>query len=514
MNGAVDALARRLHSAWGPSSPQSHPSLWSPSALATEIALHFAPAGAGATVAELLERAAAEGLTVDALRAELRALALEAIRTGELPEDGEELRLFHCAVCGAPFTPGKTGPMPRFCRKHRHPSSRPKPLPELDGRELERRLAGPPSPGPVGARKDARSPAPDWRAFLGEARPLRDIDMRELAARYLEQLEEQRSPSAADARSFVVRHLDRAFGAMSPHELRPEVLAAWIASLRAAGYAENTSRKHVAMLSAILGFGIAIGAAPSINPVLLLPRGVRPAKKPRDPDRSIAELLTPADTARLIGSPSIPLERRALWAVLLLTGARIGEASGLEWSDWDPGVLPLGRLRIARQFRTKGRVIAPTKSDVTRMVPVHPRLAEILKALRQWFEGAFGRPPAADDPLVPRVTRVGWRVQESGHRDVFRICGPRRWIQPQALRFFQEDLAAAEVPPPTHRKIHACRHSFITNLVVAGAPDRIVRTLTHTSGITDRRDVFASYVHAPWPARCAAVLRLDLPEVE
>lgn len=414
-----------------------------------------------------------------------------------------------CEFCHEAFDRPRMGRLPRWCPKHRHGWQRVV-REERQAIDLERRQHPRPKPGPAPKTGKPQCP-PDWRNFLETpAADGKRLTLRELGAIYLERLYEAWAPSLKDAESVLRVHVLPAFGELTAHDITVEVLAAWLTSYKATGYATATVRKALGFVSSLLALAIELGAGPAFNACHLLPKRLKPAKRARDPDRVLAELLSPLDTAKLIECSHLPLERRALWAGLLLTGARIGEAAGLEWRDLDMNARPLQELTIARQFRTNGRIITDTKTGIVRKVPVHPRLGRFLEEMRSWFLGKFGREPEPEDPLLPWAQATG-HVQVDGQRRVIAINGPRRWTEPRALRCFGEDLEVAGIPG--RRRVHATRHSFITNLVIAGAPERVVRTLTHVTGITDRKDAFQLYIAAPWPARCDAVLRLQLPVV-
>jgi integrase len=68
----------------------------------------------------------------------------------------------------------------------------------------------------------------------------------------------------------------------------------------------------------------------------------------------------------------------ALILFLAHTGARLGEAAALRWSDVD---LAAGTARIARSF-SSGRYLGPTKTGQVRAVELSSKLREMLLAMR------------------------------------------------------------------------------------------------------------------------------------
>ncbi|ATB47176.1 tyrosine-type recombinase/integrase [Corallococcus macrosporus] len=113
-------------------------------------------------------------------------------------------------------------------------------------------------------------------------------------------------------------------------------------------------------------------------------------------------VFTREEVETLLSDTGLPKDRRDLYALLFLTGMRIGEAVALRWNAWDASAQPLGRLRVSRAFHRKQRREKGVKTERSREVPVHPVLARVLDAWRQeGWKRKQGRPPTADDLGVP-----------------------------------------------------------------------------------------------------------------
>ena len=115
-----------------------------------------------------------------------------------------------------------------------------------------------------------------------------------------------------------------------------------------------------------------------------------------------------------------------LFLFLADTGARLGEAVALRWSDVD---LDAGTARIARSF-SMGRYLGPTKSGRERTVELSTRLQEALEERRP---DLFG-----DDALVFPNGAGGFTDhnfrQRVFERVVRKVLGRTRRFTPHGLR--------------------------------------------------------------------------------
>jgi integrase len=81
------------------------------------------------------------------------------------------------------------------------------------------------------------------------------------------------------------------------------------------------------------------------NPCVLK-RGDLPKKLDADPAWRQQAVFTREEIELLISHPSIPDDRRALYALIFLGAMRFGEAAALRWRHYDPTQQPLGRLLL------------------------------------------------------------------------------------------------------------------------------------------------------------------------
>lgn len=222
----------------------------------------------------------------------------------------------------------------------------------------------------------------------------------------------------------------------------------------------------------------------SVNPCVLK-RDDLPKKIDKDPMWRAGAIFTRDEVETLISSPKVPDDRRVLYTLMFLTGARFGEIAALRWSSYDKARTPLAHLLIAKSFSTRKHAEKSTKTQVTRDVPVHPTLARVLAEwkLKGW-PAMMGRQPKADDLIIP--SRIG------KHRSV--------WT---SLQSFKLDLTALGL---RHRRQHDARRTFITLARRDGARADILESVTHGA----RGDIVSMYSSLPFELLCEEVAKLKI----
>jgi integrase len=214
-------------------------------------------------------------------------------------------------------------------------------------------------------------------------------------------------------------------------------------------------------------------------------RGELPAKIDKDPTWRSGAVFTREEVEQLISDERIPEDRRTLYAVLFLSGMRIGEIAACRWRAYDATTNPLGRLLVASSFNRKKRLEKPVKTERPREVPVHRTLASVLASwkLGGW-ERMMGRPPTADDLLVPS-------------------CERKHLLDPQVLLRFHQDLLTLGFRP---RRTHDTRRTFVSLSLADGARRDILRWITHGP----EGDIVSLYTSLPWTALCEEVAKLNI----
>jgi integrase len=324
-------------------------------------------------------------------------------------------------------------------------------------------------------------------------RPLASLTFGELAAAFVHQ-------AKLDGRDLphygapLRDHLLPAFGHLEAREVTSDLIAAWVRALLSHGYAQGTVASRLSLLGTILRHGVGLGVLDR-NPVRDLPS--RPSRAPVDPGKAAGEVLSLEQVRAVLGAlEDEQPELRVVLSTLMLTGARVGEASALTWGDLR-AVGPLHQLRIERSWSCRRQCLASTKTGAARSVPVHARLLALLETWRREQRHRLRRPVADTDLICPR-TPLRW------------FEGGVYWGQTTLLRRWHEVLERAGVAHPATgpRRLHAARHTFASLLVRAGAAERSVRAITHDS--TADGSTFSRYVHLDWPSLCEAVLKLEV----
>ncbi|MBL8933974.1 MAG: site-specific integrase [Archangium sp.] len=252
--------------------------------------------------------------------------------------------------------------------------------------------------------------------------------------------------------------------------------------------APKTVRKVYGSLHTFFESAVAEELVPA-NPCNV-PRGYLPKKLDKNPEWRAQAVFT-REEARAIISEPLELFDRLTWAIVLFTGLRTGEISALRWRHIEFEVKPLGRMTVAFSWSRKAKREKPTKTGETRLAPIHPALAALL---REWkLHGFFehmGRHPNSDDLVLSN--RDGSHINEEPRMDRLH-----RALGQLGLR----TMAASE-----RLRVHDLRRTFITLAQADGGLPASVRSITHTG----KRDILDLYTSLPWEAKCAAVASLRL----
>lgn len=168
-------------------------------------------------------------------------------------------------------------------------------------------------------------------------------------------------------------------------------------------------------------------------------------KRKREP-RKIPDVLTPNEEAALLAQPNprypTGQRNRLMLQLMLNTGLRLSEATGLEWRDLD---LTTGKLKVRQGKGAKDRILWVGDED--------------LEALRKWRDRQAQA--VAGEPSNVFTTLDGKSVSP-------------RYVQAMVKRYATKAGIARNVHP------HLLRHSFATDLLREAKNIRIVqRALGH-----------------------------------
>ena len=342
--------------------------------------------------------------------------------------------------------------------------------------------------------KEAEAVFAELEKRLGAGLSVDDVDLgiptvRSYGARWLKEREDRGVGSVDQERMKLQKWVYPALGMTPLKDLRPKVLQSFVRALQTklSKKKKPLSARSVRGIWGILSLMLkdAVADELMVATPAVLKRGDLPPLADSDPTWRDGAVFSKGELVLLVTSPKIPLDRRVLYALYLFTGARTNEGSCLRWSDYQAQAKPLGRLVIAKAWdRAKGKT-KTTKTKQVRKVPVHPFLADMLKAWRAEGWGVFvGRQPGPDDLIIP-----------SAEGEVRRVTS--------SLRHLHQDLKRLGLPK---RRLYDTRRTFISLALGDGARKDVLQWLTHPP-----RETFDAYTTLPWETFCEAVACLKVP---
>lgn len=298
-------------------------------------------------------------------------------------------------------------------------------------------------------------------------------------------------------------HILPTIGDMPIANVRAPQIADLIHKLRSDGEPEDRPAQRTiyniySVLSAMFR-DAQIGGLIDASPCVLTRRQLGPLTD-KDPEWRASAIFTRNEAEVLISDDRIPFDRRLYYAFGLLAGLRPGEIAALRVRHYESTVEPLGRLTVALAHNTRKNRTKSTKTNATRIVPVHPTLAAILgEWLLSGYEAMTGKRPEPDDlllPLPPDAARA--RRHRTGE--------PIRTGDYAGKRWREEDLPMLGWRA---REMYAGKSTFITLAIEDGAnPDVIRQRVTHAKA---RRNAFDGYDRgAHWNETSVEVSKLRL----
>lgn len=265
-------------------------------------------------------------------------------------------------------------------------------------------------------------------------------------------------------------------GALAPHELTSDKLAAFLDELAADGCGPVRIRNVVKVLGQFIKIVRVRGLDPALktNPVRdAFELGLKvPAAKRRAPvflTVDEARALVAGKVARAVAkaprakhafpAQPVPLERRTRYALAFLAGLRDGEIAALTWADVAGDVV---RVRRALALVGNGKPGETKTEAAKRDVPTHPALVGHLDAWRAAWRERQDRKPLPADPVFP-----------SPH---LAAGGELRPYRPPSAKRLRQDLATVGLDR-AGITFHATRRSFASWLEAAGVPHETIERL-------------------------------------
>ena len=209
---------------------------------------------------------------------------------------------------------------------------------------------------------------------------------------------------------------------------------------------------------------------------------------PGGQDAPEKDALTKAQQAALLdavrGLPIYPFV-----ALCLYTGLRREEALGLRWKHVDlESAAPHLDVRAACNWdgKNKPRLASLLKSDAAyRTIPLPPQLVQILQELKATQPGPYVISRGEGELLSAAAFRRRWNaVAIREERTVARTVGGRKITQELKFGDAVPYHPGVKVCLDFHTTPHLLRHTYISEMILAGAPVRRVQYLAgHSSPI-------------------------------
>jgi integrase len=315
--------------------------------------------------------------------------------------------------------------------------------------------------------QEARDRAAEIRRRAAEGRPARDRKqtVATFAQHWIDtslQASDRKQTTkvmyAGVARTHIV---GSSVGRLTLDKVRPSHVEGWVVELRRKGLADSTIRSAYTILRAVLDTAVRDGALAS-NPAAVVRRPkVTATEAPHLTPAQVADLLRAAEDTRYA----------PLFALLVHTGLRRGEALALQWSDVD---LDRGLLRVRGTLnRVQGRLLVtePKTAKSRRFIPLSSPAERLLHSIA-----------AAQ---AEERQHAGSLWQETGFvftTETGEPCDPRN-----ALRALKVAAARAGLP---HAGLHTLRHSAASVLLSAGVPLKVVSEILGHSSVAITGDVY------------------------
>lgn len=317
------------------------------------------------------------------------------------------------------------------------------------------------------AAQEAREVAAKVYRRVADGQPARDsrqtveaftLQWIETSLQASERKQTTKAMYAAVARCHI---LGSPLGRLALDKVRPSHVEGWVVGLRRKGLAESTVRSAYTVLRSVLDTAVRDGAL-ATNPAAAIRRPKVTSKE--------ATYLSPEQVSELI-SAAAGSRYALLFAFLVHTGLRRGEALALKWADID---LERGLLRVRGTLaRIDGELVvtepktARSKRFVPLSAPAERLLAELLVRVARERQ------------------RAGSAWRETGYvftTELGEPCDPRNALRALKAAGARAGLAGVG--------LHTLRHSAASVLLAQGVPLKVVSEILGHSSIAITGDVY------------------------
>lgn len=290
-------------------------------------------------------------------------------------------------------------------------------------------------------------------------------------------------------------------------EIRSDELQRFFNDMNRSGYSKST----LSLTSVVIGsmFRQAVkNDLISRNPVdaCILPRGRRKVSERQAlSERQQERLLQAAH-----GNPAEGILRLALG-----TGMRIGEITGLQWSDinWKKNELYVRTTLKQHREKRNFYLDLPKTGSSARTIPLLPEMVRVLKEEQNKRKedkkeaGVMWRPLPGMEQLV-FLQKDGTPVSgQLVRQQLGRLVDEMNGNYSSAVKRKTDGKAdRASVEPMPHLTPHVLRHTFATRAIERGIPPKVVQELLGHSSITMTLDL---YTHVLPQTKAEEMKKLD-----
>lgn len=304
-----------------------------------------------------------------------------------------------------------------------------------------------------------------WKVASGEVVAPSKTTVAEWATRWLEEVEPRLRPKTIDGyRDSVENHIIPRLGRIKLHQLSVDDVARMISELQAEGKKANSIRNYLTPLSRMMAVATRRGLC-NHNPV----RGLDREDLPKA-DQKKMRILNEKEIEKLLFAASSD-RWRSLFATLVFTGLRIGEALALTWEDVD---FEAGLLRVG-----------DSKTEAGIREVVVPRFVD------------------------RRLRRLRWENTGLGTAEVdfvFRTKSGSPLSKRNTLRALTSTAEKAGIPHVTQ---HELRHTYASILIGRGFDATLV---ADQLGHKDPAITLRTYAKLFNPVERRAALRMELDQ--
>lgn len=278
-------------------------------------------------------------------------------------------------------------------------------------------------------------------------------------------------PGTATCYKLCLQRILPALGSRRIRELTAQDIAAFLDKMRAQGLATKTMHNTHCVLNMIFEHWCAeFGGDANPSRLITTPTGTKTVRKPPSPQQQAA-ILAQIHSGRELSTGALAA------AIMIYTGARLGEAAGLQWGDIDFKNKRLTICRAAEWNASNAAQVGSPKTDNGfRTLPLLPQLEDLLRPIRR--DGNIFVLGGCETPITHMAFTCAWK-------SFCRDCGLITTTEKKEKKNGKEVRRTVYHPMVTP---HQLRHCFATEMKKAGIDmDVAVRMMGHADSTMIRR---------------------------